>query len=60
MKFMWDTDYFLRPPFTVQIAKGEDIAKLEGRLTAKKREMEGEVRTLDMFEEYAKENARVD
>lgn len=43
MEFRWGTNYFLRPPFTVQIAKTEDIDRMAKRLAAMKKEMKSKV-----------------
>lgn len=67
MKFKWNTDYFLRPPFTVPIADPTKSAELQAALdkvrmarqalndvhtTAKKLE---NIQQMELFEEYAKE-----
>jgi hypothetical protein len=68
MEFKWDTDFFLRPPFTAPIADPNESAKLQAALDKVRVETQQamdevrenavkleNIRQMDLFEEYAKE-----
>lgn len=68
MGFRWDTDFFLRPPFTVPIADPTESAKLQAALDKVRMETQQaikevretavkleNIRQMELFEEYAKE-----